>query len=75
MKRTHNMTYDGRGFVCSEFLQVNVLDEICERKGIRGGREDREGSEIMLPLRMDDEVAYARVRERAERRAFRGNKN
>jgi hypothetical protein len=28
------------------------------------------GSEIMLPLRAVDVVAYARVRERAERRAF-----
>lgn len=45
------------------------------RKGIRGGREDRERTEIVLPLRADDEVAYARVRERAERRAFRGNEN
>ena len=28
------------------------------------------GSEFMLPLRTVDVVAYARVRERAERRAF-----
>ena len=67
------MTYGGRSFVCPKFLQVKVLDEICD-KGQRVSEWDEEmengGSEIMLPLRTDDVVAYARVRERAERRAF-----
>lgn len=34
------LTYNGRGFVCSEFLQVEVLDEICEEGNQRGtGRQ------------------------------------
>lgn len=38
------LTYNGRGFVCSEFLQVEVLDEICEEGNQRGtGRQREDG--------------------------------
>jgi hypothetical protein len=38
------------------------------------GRGTRGGSEIIVPLRTVDVVAYARVRERAERRALEKKK-
>lgn len=38
------------------------------------GRQ-RAGSEIVLPLRTDDVVAYARARERAATQTFRENGN
>lgn len=63
------MTYDGRGFVRFEFLQVQVLDEICDEGRRRGERKNRVGD--VSPLRTGDVVAYARARERAGKRALK----